>query len=356
MMIGGRTNPEHHHPALERDSILAFLMSHKKKLIAAGFRRHGRRINWWSTKSRIRAAIEMLIDSGKISLEIVFLILLEIEGWGRQRIYLYKFTGGEALRERWLDGDKVKSEFESAGLGYIYNSTRSLADTKGRQLFAVRHDSENGTIRYIWTEHRTTTSWDKSIPDKPLSEFSMTPSAAKMERLILRTYREAIVRSISAFEWNIETGEAMVSIRKIGRTKYPLERTKIVSEVDKVLPMSDFQPLSISKLINNLDDIPDVIREKISDRALNDADTKIRYETGYMKDLSANSLIRDRRESAKPGFTGDGGFTRWKIGHHTYIGVELYAQRGNDHHIGISSQQLEEDVKHVLQRIRPYCE
>ena len=343
-------------PALARENVLAFLLSHKKELIAGGLTKHGYRINWRSTKKRIRAAIEMLIDTGKVSLSDVFLILLEIEGWGNQQIFLYKFKGGDALRAQWLDNNMVKRELERAGLGDIYNFPRSLTATNDRQLFTVKHDQENGTIRFVWVEHLTSTRWDKSIPDDPISNFEIIPGGSKMERLIRRTYRESIVRGITSFEWNIRSCDVMVMIRKVQRRAYATERNRIFAELARILPISDFRQLSISKLINKLDEIPDVIREKIRDRALNDPDTKISYETGHKKDLFNNPLIQERREANQAGFTGDSGLSHWKIGRNKYVGIDLYAERENDHRIGIRSQQSEEDVRRVLQRIRPNCE
>ena len=356
MDSGDPTSSGNFEPALERENVLAFLISHKKKLVADGFRERGHRVNWRSRKKQIHSAIEMLLDTGIISLSEVFLILLELEGWGNQQIFLYKFKGGEALREQWLDGDRVKDCLTKAGLGDIYNSTRPLPEIKDRRLFTVRHDREKGRIRFVWVEHVTTTRWEKSIPDDPKSDFKIIASGSKMERLILRTYRESIVRGITSFEWNIRSCEAMVMIRKLRRTKYATERNTIVNELAKALPISDFRPLSISKLINNLDDIPDVIREKIRYRALSDPETKISYETGYKKDLFANPIIQEHRQAYQSGVTGDSNFSRWKIGRNKCVGIDLCAERENDHRIGIPSQQSEEDVRRVLQRIRPHCE
>ena len=356
MESGDPTSSGSVEPALERENILAFIMSHNKKLIADGFRKRGHRINWRSRKKQIRTAIEMLLNTGRIRLSEVFLILLEIEGWGNQQIFLYKFSGGNALREQWLDNDRVKQELGKSGLGDMYNATRPLSEIKDRQLFTVRHDQDQGTVRFIWTEHLTTTQWDKSIPDNPISDFKIIASGSKIERAILRTYRESIVRGITSFEWNIKSCEAMVMIRKVRRREYATERNTILAELAKVIPISDIRPLSISELINNLDEIPDVIREKVRDRALNDPYTKFTYETGHMRDIFANPLVQERREAFRTGVTGDSGFSRWKIGRRNYVGIDLYAERGDDHRIGIRSQQSEEDVRRVLQRIRPYCE
>jgi len=101
----------------DRDILLGSLFLYKKVLIAKQFNKIGIPLSWQPTKAKMRLAIELEIDRGRLDLDKIHEVLVELEGWGRQQIYLYKFMGGTALRNQWLDHDWVERNMQDNGMG-----------------------------------------------------------------------------------------------------------------------------------------------------------------------------------------------------------------------------------------------
>ena len=338
----------------DRDILLGSLFLYKKKLIAKQFNKIGIPLRWRPTKSIMRRAIESEIDRGRLDLEKVHEVLVELEGWGRQQIYLYKFTGGTTLRNHWLDYDWVERKIQENGLGDVFNIARPITSLNQSPLYTIRYDQVEGRLRFIWVLNRTKISREE-LDDPPYPEFAPNQDSTALDRIILRAYRETVVRDVTAFDWNIHTGEAMITIRLLRGTKYKDEREKIRAELRNVIPLVDFQRLSISKLINNLRYIDEVITTQLDLRSLSNADGRLLMSTGNRNDVESDPQYSDILRNHRTGFTGRTAPIRWELNGNQQIGLNLYAKKEDDHRIAINSQEVEEDVRHVLRRIRTYC-
>jgi len=147
----------------------------------------------------------------------------------------------------------------------------------------------------------------------------------------------------------------MISIRKLRGTKYKDERDKILSNVKKIIPITDFRRLSISMLLNGLRGIEDVVMPKVKLRSFSDAKDTLSLTRGTKNDLSSNPSFKNILQTHKEDFTGIDSFVRWKIRNNQHVGIDLYAVKEDDHRIAIRSQETEEDVRLLLRRIRTHC-
>jgi len=113
------THSNEQYPPEDRDILLGSLFLYKKVLIAKQFNKIGIPLSWQPTKTIMRRAIESEIDRGRLDLEKIHEVLVELEGWGRQQIYLYRFIGGTTLRNQWLDYDWLRESYKTSYVKWI---------------------------------------------------------------------------------------------------------------------------------------------------------------------------------------------------------------------------------------------
>ena len=338
----------------DRKILLGSLFLYKRQLIAQQFNKRGIPLSWRAKIIHMRRAIELEIDRGRLDLGKIHEILIELEGWGRQQIYLYKFTGGVTIQNQWLDKDWVENKVEENGMREVFNVARPITSLHQSPLYTIKYQQAEGRIRFIWVQNRTKTTREE-LEDPPYPEFAPNQESTALDRIILRAYRETLVRDVTSFDWNINTGEAMIMIRKLRGTKYKDERDKILSDLKEILPVADFRRLSISNLINNLRGIEEVVMPKVKLRSFSNTKDVLALTSGTKNDLSSNPSFKNILQTHKEDFTGIDSFVRWKIRDNQYIGIDLDAKKEDDHRIAIRSQEAEEDVRLLLQRIRTYC-
>ena len=141
------SNPRHsddQYPTENQNILLEYLFNHKKILIVEVLKQYQMELPLVRTKSFLRKHIEFLLDIGTIDLNDVVAVLTEVEGWGRQQIYLYKWNGGITLRDQWLDPEWVKHRFEQNGLSEIFNATRPITETHPSSLFTIQYPHNKG--------------------------------------------------------------------------------------------------------------------------------------------------------------------------------------------------------------------
>lgn len=339
------------HSPDDRKTLLGFLLSYKMKLVIELFWKRGIKINRKIKKYKLAACIKMLLDTDKIDLNDIFSILIELEGWGRQQIYLYKFKGGNTLQNQWLDKDWVESHLKQNGMDETFNAIHPITTSNQSPLFSI----DRGSIRFIWVQNRITAIREESRDPVP-PEFKPNEESTAFERIIYRAYRETVVRDITSFEWNVKSGEVMLMIRKLTGTDYKAVHDKILSELADILPINDFQPLSISKLVKNLNlaNNDEVMIRKAEFKSIDNNGT-ILVASGNQKDVSEDRILEQSRIGFIKDVNGLRSNIRWKVNEKKNIGIELYAKKSGDQRIGITSQELEKDVRHVLRRIRTYC-
>lgn len=348
------TNSSEQFPPENADMLMEALFSHSKRLIVSGLDKYNVDTLIRGTKQELRAYAQWQLDEGIIDVNQIVAALIELEGWGRQQVYLYRWNGGVYLQNQWLNRKWVENRFRAAEMSYVYNSTRPVRENDDSTLFSITYPENVDRIRFVWVQNRSTLRRVEEQDPEP-SQIELSPDGTSWQRRILRAYLETRVRDVTSFEWDIAAGEAMLMIRKFKETDYVAVRDAIEAELADILPTYDFRPVRMSKLINDLDDIEDVIRPRVDYRTLTNPNIRMTFAGGSTDDVLSDQKIQEIRQEHRGDLNGYGGFSKWKIGRKKWVGIDLYARKEHDHRIGIRSEELEKDVRRVLQRIRTHC-
>ena len=344
------------YPPEDRDILLGTLFKNKKELIARQFQNRGIPLSARSTKRAMRLAVESHLSRGKLDLNDIHSMLIGLEGWGHQQIYMYKYSGGETIQRKWLDEEAVACKIHEHGLRDFYNVSRSITAPLDTRLYTITYNPDLGRIRFVWVERRTVVERDESR-DMLHSEFEANEDSTAHERIIYRAYRETLTRDISSFEWDIRRGIAMIMIRKLSGTKYPVERDRILVDLEDILPILDFYPYSISRLVNKIRLARD---EKIVIRAAEvqsmDNGAIIRLASSNQDDVRDDAVVEETGSRISTQVNGRACNFLVELRRNKKIRFELYAKKSDDQRIGIDSQELEDDIRNALQIIGTYLQ
>ena len=150
------------HPSIEM-SYWAFFSVHGKSLVAQVFKcgtrekKPSKSVGRCSKKV-LRERVEKLLDNGDIDLNDIVGVLVELEGWGRQQIYLYDWIGGTYLQNQWLNHDWVEDHFRRLNMLAVFNDTRPITEQDDSSLFTIKNMYGSQRIRFVWVQNRTSTS------------------------------------------------------------------------------------------------------------------------------------------------------------------------------------------------------
>lgn len=336
----------------ERSLSLALLLSHRRDLIVEMMRRKEIRIRRSISVPDLRLKLEELLAAQELSPSDLVQILNQLEGWGRQQIYLYQFAGGQSVKQQWLNPSWVENHFRQIGQQELLNNTRPIVLPEEPQLVSVEYDNSLHTVRFIWAQKRT--MLERAEEEDPPPDRFRAVGESELERIIYHAYRELTVRGIVSFEWDIDADEAMLMIRKLTGTDYALVRNGRLSELGEFLPIQDFRAVPIAAVVTRLDRSDEVVRRQLSFRSLNNEGT-LTVASGNQEDVFADKVLEQARLQIIENVTGLSGNIRWKTEKNKTILIELYGKIADDQRIGIPAQGLEEDIRHVLRRIRTYC-
>jgi hypothetical protein len=337
----------------ERGLLLNLLFSYKRELIIEHIRRRDIRISRSISVADLRTRIEMLLDSQELTVNDLAQILNHIEGWGRQQIYLYQYIGGQHLKAQWLNPVWVENHFRQLNKSEIYNNTRPIVLPDSPTLVSVEHDTDRHRIRFIWVEKRTRLERDEES-DPPPDRFRVG-EASSLERVVYQAYREITVRGLMFFDWDIENDDAMLMIHKLTGTDYAQVRDARLSELKEILLSQDFRLLPVSSIVTQLHHSDEVVRRELTFQTVNN-EGRLSVASGRpQEDVFADTVLEQARSQIIDNVTGLSGSLRWKTENNKHIALELYGKIADDQRIGIAAQELEEDIRYVLRRIRTYC-
>ena len=354
-------------PAAERTVLLRLLFNHKRELIIEGVRERGHNIRRSLSVTDLRAEIEAALDTGQLNLGDLAQILNRLEGWGNQQVYLYEFTGGEAVQEDWLSQTWVEQRFRQLNRLSLLNTTRPIVLPERATLVGVGYFrdrvSNQQHIRFVWVEKRISTerASEYDVAAQQLVTPGMLPlnDGAAVERIVFQAFREITVRGIIAFDWNIESNAALLTIYKFTGAIYKNIRDERLTELNRFLPTRYFRSVPVTSVVTQIRNSTEAIRRELAFQSLNN-EGRLAISSGNDDDLFDDATLNQAHAGVATQLTGLSGSLRWKLptwapNHRHEMGIEIYGRYADDQRIGIAAQHTEEDVRHVLQRIRTYC-
>ena len=340
-------------PSEERN--LLSLFSRKKDLILTLVNRRlsdDDNIRKSISKPDLQNLVEELLTKGTLQSSDIAAIVTELQGWGRQQIYLYRVTTDESEVRNWLDLEWVKARFEQKGLKDIFNCARPIDSFEDLTLFETDYSQHNGRIRFKWAEEIGTL--ERRPEDDIKKPFALSDDGTSYERMVYHAYLESYATDISTFEWDICNKDAMFMIRKQSNRSYKDVRDGMIADLANVVPIKHrFEQVELRKLLRNLDGIEEVNKRRLRYKSTHSGAT-ITVSSGNQQDVFDDAVIQQAHRNFVSDTDRLGGTVGWPVNGRKDIGVYIYAREKHDQRIGIGAQELEDDIRTVLRDIKRY--
>jgi hypothetical protein len=325
------------HNTVDQDIALDLLLGHKADFVRSFLEENGIPVS--GTKSQLRDRLEEALGSGRVGVGDIVEHLDEIEGWGNQHVYLYRAP--EGLLPTWRSDASVRNILRAAKKVSLLNAHIPLALPEETTLSKVAWSPKRA--RFVWI---TTRTWEDRLEDDDEREGAR----------IWKAYEERSARGVLAFDWDLQSGDAMLMIERLpSGNDYEEVRTAMVKELKPLLDLSVFSLVEVGRAIQPIEKSNEVLSRSVALRS--QRGTKVSFTSRSRK---RDAFDRDpdaqrSRQSLGDNVAGDTGNFYWKkAGALTEdLHSTIYAK---DSRVGIFGQRREEEVTHVIQRIRHHCE
>lgn len=324
-------------PSLEEQALLVdYLFAHRKANVQAFLAQHG--IPKTGTKSQLRDRLEAALENGDFRVGDLIALLDSIEGWGNQHIYLYRSS--EQVAQQWRRTQYVERVLRQNRCIGLLNRRRPLLLPERATLSAVAWSPAR--VRFLWVERR---AWDEPSPGDDFDEGDLSYKA----------YRRRVERGVTTFDWDLVSRHAALMIRRLskgGDSGYDDTRAGFERELEPFMTISGFDRLRVSRGIGRIESSGEARSRQLAHQtkrggratftsrgrkrdALDDQDLNAaRNALGNTSPLLGNFYWQDVVEEGRE------------------MHVKLYAA---DQRLGIFGEHSEEEVRHVLSRIRHHC-
>lgn len=315
---------------------LDLLLDHRSDFVREFLRENNLPVS--GTKAELRERLESALHAGTLRVADIIEHLDEIEGWGNQHVYLY--SSPEGLLRTWRSESSVKEILRSAKKISLMNAHLPLALPDKTTLSRVAWSPQR--VRFVWISTRT---WEERI------EKDDERDGAR----IWKAFDERSARGVLAFDWNLLSGDAMLSIERLpSGNDYEDARAALAKELAPFVDLTIFTALEVGRAIQPIEKSSEVLNRSLALRSVRG--TKVSFTS---KSRKRDAFERDpdaqrSRESLGDNVSGDTGNFYWKKAGplEDELHTTLYAKDGR---VGIFGQRKEEEVTHVIQRIRHYC-
>lgn len=324
----------------ERDELqllLDYLFSHHKKFIQ-DFLRSRIDLLVSGTKAELRDRFDQALKDGRlVSSELVDL-LDRIEGWGNQQVFLYR--SNDSLVRRWANEESVRERLEECGLESLLNRRRPLILPDEPTLSSIEWLPER--VRFLWVERRT---WEERMPDRDRQE----------EDLMWRAYRARESRGVVSFDWSLVSNEAALMIQRLPRgTVYDDVKEHFEGELEPVIGIREFEQVRVARAIERIEHSEEADRRKLAHETRRGGRASF-TSRGRTADVYADPDLQSARTALGNNVVPWLGNFYWKPVDDEVSGRMHVVLHTKDNRVGVYGEWYEEEVRHVLSRIRTHC-
>jgi hypothetical protein len=265
-----------------------------------------------------------------------------IEGWGNQHLYLFNAPTG--INKRWRSIEHVEQVAKKNGVVSIINRARPVVLPKSPTLASVEWTPQR--VRFVWNEKR---EWLDRREDKDID--------SPEEGLLFRAWQLNTARGTLAFDWDLESGEAMLMIQRLpSGTQYSSIRDDVMKWLGRFIELDGFEVVRISAAIKPLLNSGEV------------RDRRTRWETmqggratftspGMKKGIGADDTLRRMEAAGRDDIQGSLGNMYWLPNGTNAMKEEFHTTlHKTDQRIGIMGEKTEQEVRYVVGRIRAHCQ
>ena len=259
-----------------------------------------------------------------------------LEGWGNQHIALFKST--ETIAIRCQDLKYAKQRLKAAGFGHLLNTERPIGlpsePTLGQVLWTTDH------VRFVWVDEST---WHSPIPEKNFDKEGIHYKAFEIKQK----------RGVCYFDWDLNNCDAAIMIHEMPTHSYSQVQKKLIIDLETVLEMSAFEPISMSRVIGNLENSTEVTRRNLNFVSLQQTKIDFRSKGRYV-DAMKDPTAKRARSAMGADVVGDRGHFYWTANNQLEepLPMRVYPR---EHRFSIHRQCTENEVRHVMARVRHYC-
>lgn len=342
----------------EFNLLLEYLSAHKKEFLKDFLRERGLFHSY--NKDELMQKVREYVEEDRLSFEELVELLNTIEGWGDQHIYLYDAPA--PLSARWRDPIEVRKILDDAGYDNLFNNSLPMVLPDDATLSSIQWSTSR--VRFVWVDKRT---WREH--DETLDYTQQVPpdrSTFFREEIEWRAYRVRTGRGLIAFDWDLISGDAMLLIQRIPRSRvnsYREVRDQFEGELRPFVDLSAFDRVRVSHAVRSLELSDETRRYQLkylSDYRGQLTVTSPNSKTDVFTDdpvIERTRAALDDEETGESGATGLLGRFYWQpvptqLTREIY--TLIYGEDDDDQRVGIYAEHLEGDVRYVLSRIRHY--
>jgi hypothetical protein len=312
---------------------LDFLFSHKREFIRDFLQGHG--LPRSGTKSELRQRVEEGLEYGTISPASVIRYLDAIEGWGNQHIYLYHSSASA----EWITENAVLRKLRAAEVEHLLNQHQALILPDEPTPAAIWWSPQK--LQLLYVEKR---EWLERVPEQDREESS---------DVVMQAFRRQTRRGLIGLDWDLSTGHAALMIQRLPHgTNYEAIRLRYEAKLGEIISMEAFERLGLGDAISRIEVSGEVRRRQIKFETDSGSSANL-VSSGTSEDAFDDPDLQEAGESLRAHGVGALGNYYWlpegpllKELHTT-----LHARDGR---IAIYRECYEEEVRHVLSRVRHY--
>jgi hypothetical protein len=325
--------------AVDLEQLVDCAMVHKAETLRrflgeAGFAKSGTKD---VLKNRLR---EFLEEDSANAVELTEYLNL-IEGWGNQHIYLY--MAASALSAKWRIEQFVKDVLKRNRLLSILNKPRAVVLPSSPTLASIVWTPQR--LRLIWNEKR---EWFERRDDADIE--------VSEENLVFRAWQRKTARGTLAFDWDLQSGEAMLMIQRLpSGTQYPKVRDTMVKWLAPFVDLSAFEVVRVSSGIKSILESGEVRERRTRWETI--AGGKATFTSPALhKDIRDDATLRKMEAAGSGAIQGSMGNMYWLAKDSATLNQEFHSLlHRKDQRVGVMGEKIEQEVRYVIGRIRAHC-
>lgn len=317
------------------DRVLDLLFAHRMTWVQRFLR--VRQLAFAGDKPTLRSRLASYLQAGTVTANELIGLLDEIEGWGDQHVYMY--TASDALLRNISIEANVREMLRRRRCLRLLNNRLPLLLPDAPTLSAIQWTSQR--IRFVWIDKRT---WRERLPDQDREEAGIEFDA----------YETKEARGVVSFECDLVSGNAALLIQRLpSGNRYVEQKLRFEQELERFIDIAELAECRISSGIRRIDETPGIRKRSTEFQTLRGSRIGLTSQS-RKQDAYGDPTVRSARRAVGHNATG-------RLGNFYFpsndpnasdIHVKLYAQ---DQRIGIFGECSEDEVRHVLSRVRGYC-
>lgn len=198
-----------------------------------------------SKKSDLISRIQEEITKGSLSIDQIVAHLDQVVPWGKQHVFL--FDGPESSLKSWKKREWLEQHLKHNAPQFhtLLRKPGTVGIPAEWTPSSIALSEKPSTLRVSLVRRR---EWWEAAPE--LNEDGVT---AEGETVEYRAFIKRFVRNYIAFEWNLDTNQAMLQISQLPREDlYESVRQEFESQVDPWLPIRSFRIVPLRNAIRKL--------------------------------------------------------------------------------------------------------